>query len=124
MGESVPSILVVEDDASLRLLCRVNLELAGWRVHEAATLADARATLPAADAVLLDLNLAHEDGRPLIVESKRERPERAVVLLTGMSELDAETLSLVDGVVGKPFAPEELVRAVEQAARVESSRGR
>ena len=32
-----PLILVVEDDASIRLLCRINLELDGFRVEEAAT---------------------------------------------------------------------------------------
>ncbi len=124
MEGSGPSILVVEDDASLRLLCRVNLELAGWRVLEAATLAEARAAVAAAGAVLLDLNLSGEDGRGLLTESKRDRPGRAVVLLTGASEVDEETLRLADGVVVKPFAPEELVETVDRAARVESIRGR
>src|SRR5437868_2699156 len=39
------SVLVVEDDASLRLLCRLNLELEQFRVREAATLAEARAAV-------------------------------------------------------------------------------
>jgi DNA-binding NtrC family response regulator len=39
-------VLVVDDDASLRLLCRVNLELDGFDVREAATLDEARAAAP------------------------------------------------------------------------------
>ena len=32
------TVLVVDDDASIRFLCRVNLELDGWVVRDAATL--------------------------------------------------------------------------------------
>ena len=35
----VPTILIVDDDASLRLLCRVNLELEGYNVLEAPSVA-------------------------------------------------------------------------------------
>ena len=38
----VKTVLVVDDERSLRLLCRVNLELEGHVVHEAGTLAEAR----------------------------------------------------------------------------------
>ena len=31
----VPTVLIVDDDASLRLLCRINLELDGYNVLEA-----------------------------------------------------------------------------------------
>ena len=36
-----PTILIVDDDASLRLLCRVNLELEGYHVLEAPSVAAA-----------------------------------------------------------------------------------
>ena len=42
-----PVVLVVDDAPSLRLLCRVNLELEGYRVLEAGTLAEAAARPPA-----------------------------------------------------------------------------
>ena len=38
-------MLVVDDEPSLRLLCRVNLELDGHHVREAGTVADARREL-------------------------------------------------------------------------------
>ena len=36
------TVLVVDDEPALRLLCRVNLELEGHRVLEASTLTEAR----------------------------------------------------------------------------------
>ena len=60
-GVDPPShtVLVVDDDASIRFLCRVNLELDGWTVREAATLADARAELShgGVAVVLLDVHV-------------------------------------------------------------------
>ena len=48
------SILIVEDDPSLRLLCRVNLELEGYRVREAANVDEARRELAAARPLMLE----------------------------------------------------------------------
>jgi two-component system KDP operon response regulator KdpE len=122
MAEGSRTVLIVEDDPALRLLCRVNLELEGWRVVEAATLADARDGLAVADVVLLDLHVAGEDGRALLHESKEERGDRPVVILTGSAEVDEETRAVADDVVAKPFAPDELIEAVAAAARRESLR--
>ena len=116
-------VLLVEDDASLRLLCRVNLEHKGFAVLEAGTLAEARAVVRGIDVVLLDLNVGWEDGRVLLRELKGQADGPAVVLLTG-SELDGDAVALADGLVSKPFAPGELAQAIVRAARVESSRGR
>ena len=64
-GEGAASgkkVLVVDDESALRLLCRVNLELEGHRVLEAATLAEARELLAAElpDVMLLDVHLGTE----------------------------------------------------------------
>ena len=37
----LPTVLVVDDEPSLRLVCRVNLELDGYRVLEAPNVAEA-----------------------------------------------------------------------------------
>ena len=52
-------MLVVEDDASLRLLARVNLELEQFSVREAGTLEEARAAVAAERPamVFLDVHL-------------------------------------------------------------------
>ena len=108
------TVLVVDDEPSLRLLCRVNLELEGHRVLEAASLADARGHLAAeaVDVVLLDVHVGHEHGLDLIPEA---RPAR-VVLLTGSAEIDEQTRSTVDAVLGKPFTLEHLSAVISADA--------
>jgi DNA-binding NtrC family response regulator len=47
-----PTILIVDDDASLRLLCRVNLELEGYNVLEAPSVAVAEDVVASDDVDL------------------------------------------------------------------------
>lgn len=117
-------ILVVDDDPSLRLLCRVNLELEGHRVVEAASLAEARALL-AADppaVALLDVHVGVQSGLDLIDELRALAPPAAIVLLTGSSDVSAELRARVDAVLGKPFALGELSGAVARLAGSVGSR--
>lgn len=107
-------VLVVDDDASIRLLCRVNLELAGYAVCEAASLEEARTRLAAepVDVVLLDLHLGCERSGELVSECRARRPPAPVVLVTGESELTADEIAAADAVLPKPFRPEQLLATV------------
>jgi DNA-binding NtrC family response regulator len=109
------TVLVVDDDASIRLLCRLNLELAGWSVKEAGTLQQARAELDAHDirVVLLDVHVGTGSGLDFLDELRRERPQMKVALLTG-SEHVGETAS--DGVIPKPFTLEQLTSTMANLA--------
>lgn len=118
MGEGQTVVLVVEDDASLRLLCRVNLELEGFRVREASTVTDARAGLAEGpDVVLLDLHVGGELAHPLLEEAKLLPKPPAVLLFTGTAEVDSELRARADGAVSKPFEIEDLVAAIRGAVR-------
>lgn len=107
-------VLVVDDEAALRLLCRVNLELEGHRVREAATLAQARAELERAvpDVVLLDIHVGRDDGLELLDEIETLDLPTRVVLLSGTSEVGPELRERVDVVLGKPFDLRRLAAAV------------
>ncbi|HKC21914.1 MAG TPA: response regulator [Gaiellaceae bacterium] len=109
------TVLVVDDDASIRLLCRLNLELAGWSVHDAGTLQEARAELELHDieVVLLDVHVGTASGLDFLDELRRERPRVKVALLTG-SEHVGETAS--DGVIPKPFTLEQLTSTMANLA--------
>src|SRR5207237_3840501 len=99
------TVLVVDDEPSIRLLCRVNLELDGLRVLEAASLTEARALVGEEPAlVLLDLHVGAEDGLDLLTEIRQEHPDVKVVLLTGTTEIREIERSLADGVLTKPFS--------------------
>src|SRR5688572_24424720 len=69
-GKDARDVLVVDDEQSLRLLCRVNLELEGHRVREAASLAEARQEIERAipDVILLDIHVGADDGLELLDE--------------------------------------------------------
>jgi DNA-binding response OmpR family regulator len=109
-----PAVLVVEDEPSLRLLCRINLELDGFEVVEAATLAEARdavATRPP-NAVLLDLRIGHENGADLIDELRERTPPIPVALVSGSADLEPSADRLADAYLRKPYTIDDLLSTV------------
>ena len=108
------SVLVVDDDAAIRFLCRVNLELDGWAVHEAGTLEKARQTLAAnpIDVVVLDVHVGADSGVDFIAEVRELNPGVPVVLLTGsVGSPELEGVD-VDAVISKPFTLDQLTGTV------------
>ena len=113
-----PTILIVDDDASIRLLCRVNLELDGYNVLEAQSVADAEDAVAAGevDLFLLDVHVGADDGLALM-RSLRARDHGApIVIFTGSAVFDAQTMSEADGIVPKPFRLEQLLDVVRRLA--------
>jgi DNA-binding NtrC family response regulator len=110
-------VLLVDDDASVRLLCRVNLELEGFEVREAATVLEADAAVAAArpDAVLLDVHLGGEDSGELLGRLRDQGIP--VCIVTGSVDV-AEYASRADAVLEKPFQPSRLVEIARRLARV------
>jgi DNA-binding response OmpR family regulator len=120
-------VLVIDDEAPIRLLCRVNLEAEGMDVLEAADgpsgLEKARSERP--DVILLDVMMPGLDGWRVAEELlDDERTERIpIVFLTARAELRDRARGIdLGGVdyVTKPFNPVELAPLVrELTARVE-----
>lgn len=112
-----PAVLVVDDEPSLRLLCRVNLELEGFDVLEAGTLAEARAAVEARrpNVVLLDLRIGRESGRDLIAELRDCSPPVPVALVTG-SVGHADLSGLADAYLRKPYTIDDLLATVRALA--------
>jgi two-component system phosphate regulon response regulator PhoB len=116
--ETPTTVLVVEDDAALRMLCRINLDLEGYRVLEAETI-DRAIELVASepiDVVLLDLHVGERRGTELLPVLRAERPEAAVCLLSGTSETDPPDEEGVDEFIRKPFEIEVLSETVQRLA--------
>jgi two-component system, cell cycle sensor histidine kinase and response regulator CckA len=106
------TVLVVDDDDSLRMLCRITLELDGYRVLEAASIEEARAALAAGpvDAILLDLHVGPGDGRQLLASLGETRPP--VALFTGSEAINPELRELADAVLVKPLGIDRLSETV------------
>jgi DNA-binding response OmpR family regulator len=107
------SVLVVEDDASLRLLSRVNLELEQFDVREAATLDEARAAVAAErpGMVFLDVHLHGQATDVLLGELRAAGIP--VVVVTGTADID-QYRGRADEVLSKPFEPASLVAAARR----------
>jgi DNA-binding response OmpR family regulator len=116
----VTKVLVVDDEAPIRLLCRVNLEAEGMEVLEAADgetgLETARAEKP--DVVLLDVMMPGMDGWQVaerLVEDA-DTNDIPLIFLTARAELRDRARGLELGGVDyitKPFNPTELATVVE-----------
>ena len=104
------TVLVVDDDAAIRFLCRVNLEFDGWTVHEAGAIEQARQKLAAAavDVVLLDVHVGIESGLDFIAEIRGRHPGVPVVLLTGSVGSPSLDGVSADAIISKPFTLDQL----------------
>ena len=119
--DDVTRVLVIDDEAPIRLLCRVNLEAEGMHVLEAgdgpAGLEEARSSNP--DVILLDVMMPGLDGWAVaerLVEDASTR-DIPIVFLTARAELRDRARGLeLGGVdyVTKPFNPVELASLVRE----------
>jgi two-component system, NtrC family, response regulator HydG len=123
VGGQPRTVLVVDDEQAIRLLCRVNLELEGYDVLEARNLADARALLERGgiDLVLLDVHVGSEDGWTLADELRDSESGVRVALLTGSVDISSAEAKRVDAVVRKPFSLDHLIATVADLSRTGAS---
>jgi DNA-binding response OmpR family regulator len=112
-------VLVIDDEAPIRLLCRVNLEAEGMEVDEASDgsggLDRARAEKP--DVILLDVMMPALDGWRVAEELIEDEGTKdiPIIFLTARAEFRDRAKGLdIGGVdyVTKPFNPLELAPLV------------
>ena len=101
------------------MLVRVNLELEGFTVVEAATLEEADAALAASGRTSFYSTSISKAGRHS-ASSRGLRSEGVpVALVTGSVDVD-EYRDAADAVLSKPFAPQALVAIARRLARVDA----
>ena len=94
-----PRVLVVEDDESVLVTTRAVLELDGYHVQSATSLADAMRLVDHGvyDAVLTDLRLDGFDGLEILRRLRRRAPDTAGIVLTGFASLESAVDALRQG---------------------------
>ena len=128
-GEAPATILAVEDEPLNRRLLHAVLEPAGYRVIDAATLAEAREWLASnlPDLILLDLRLPDGNGLELARELKGSEEWRRVPIVAATAsamppvQLDADDAGC-DGFLAKPIPPSTLRAEIEKQLRRARSR--
>src|SRR5215210_1211470 len=119
-GARPTRVLVVDDEAPIRLLCRVNLEAEGMEVLEAADgvagVETAKAERP--DVILLDVMMPGMDGWQVAEQLVEDEGTSQIplVFLTARAELRDRARGLELGGVDyitKPFNPVELASVIE-----------
>jgi two-component system OmpR family response regulator len=116
-----PHLLIVDDDAEIRLLLSNFLQKNGYRVTVAGEGRAMRRVLAESriDLVLLDLMLPGEDGLSLCREL-RARTDIPVIMITARGEETDRIVGLeigADDYLPKPFSPRELLAHVRAVLR-------
>ena len=114
------SVLVVDDEDSVRELLIRWLEISGYAVAGARGAEEALARLDAhpAAVVVCDIRMPGRDGLWLAARIRQRFPETAVVMSTGVQDVEASAESMRQGVIDyltKPFGRDRLRDAVNRA---------
>jgi DNA-binding NtrC family response regulator len=115
-------VLVVDDDASVRLACCSIAEGMGWAAVEAESVAKARSILKhrKIDVLLLDLKLPDGAGLTLLEQVKLLHPDTAVIVMTAFVTVSSAVEAMRIGArdyLTKPFALEELTTVLDRAGQ-------
>ncbi|MGB2755670.1 MAG: PAS domain S-box protein [Phycisphaerae bacterium] len=119
------TVLVIDDEPSVRDVARAILERAGFEVLVDASgregLERFRACADRIVAVLLDMTMPDLAGEEVFAELRSIRPEVPVILSSGYNEQDATRRFAPAGLAGfiqKPYLPADLLSKVRAALRV------
>jgi len=122
----VERLLVIDDEANIRLLYAQELGDEGYEVVTAATVSEALARLEEKtfDLVILDIKLKNESGLDLLQQIVKERHNLPVILCSAFScYKDDFSAWLADGYVVKSSNIDELKLEIGKVLGKKSHRG-
>jgi two-component system KDP operon response regulator KdpE len=114
-------ILIVDDDDRLREFVRVNLEMEGYSVREAASAEEGLSALDdePPDLILLDVMMPQVDGWEMLRRVHERHGVGAIPVIMFSGKVDDESLQTAtsrgaQGFIGKPFNPQQLIESTKQ----------
>lgn len=116
------TILVCDDEATIRTIARRVCERSGFKVITAADGREGvtlfRENMSDIIAVILDMTMPGLNGKDAFSEMRRLKPDVKVILSSGYNEQDATTQFVGKGLAGflpKPWSPDDLLAALNTA---------
>src|SRR5262249_22447281 len=114
------SVLVADDEASLRHVLTLVLQQQGYEVRAVSNGEEALAELEARDydAVVSDVRMPRVDGMTVLRRVLARQPDLTFVVMSAYGQPEAALEAVAAGAfdyVSKPFKPEELVLVLKKA---------
>ncbi|MDI2591657.1 sigma-54 dependent transcriptional regulator [Pseudomonas sp. N3-W] len=114
------SVIVVDDESSIRSAVEQWLSLSGFEVQLFSRADECLAQLPAhfPGVILSDVRMPGMTGLELLAEVQRRDPDLPVILLTGHGDVPMAVEAMRDGAydfLEKPFSPETLLGSLRRA---------
>lgn len=125
----VAQILIVDDEASIRLTLGALLKRTGYDVTPAENGMEAVALLEkhSFDLMLVDLKMPVMDGMQVVAAARKRQPDIAIIVLTGHGSLDTAVEGLHQGVFDyllKTTEPAQVIERVKAGLNSRSQRMR
>lgn len=116
------SVLIVEDEESIRKFVKINLDRAGYDVIEASSGEEGieLASKQRIDIVVLDVMLPGIDGFEVCKKLRADHPHLGIIMLTAKTQDIDKIMGLeygTDDYMTKPFNPTELVLRLKSLER-------
>ena len=120
MNGAPVSVLVIDDDESIRLGCGQSLELEGYLVRTAANGKEGLefAREEAFDVVIVDLKMPEVGGMTVLARLRQEMPDAQVIMITGYATIESAVEAMRVGAydyLPKPFSSDMLNAVVKRA---------
>jgi len=117
---SNPRILVIDDEAIVRISCKKCLTPEGYDVDVASSGIEGMQLTQEHryDLILTDLKMPDMDGMEFLTRIRSTQPETKVIMITGYSTVEHAVKAIklgADNYLEKPFTPDGLVAAVKEA---------
>ena len=114
------SVIVVDDEASIRTAVQQWLSLSGFNVRLFASAQDCLAQLPAhfPGVIISDVRMPGMDGMQLLERLQADDPDLPVILLTGHGDVPMAVEAMRNGAydfLEKPFSPQSLLGSLRRA---------
>ncbi|WP_306535330.1 response regulator [Geobacter sp.] len=120
-------ILIVDDEADIALILKLQLEDAGYRTARARDGLEALEVLAREryDLILLDIRMPRLDGIEVLERIRRDWPDLVVVMMTAHGSEDIAVEAMKKGAVdyiSKPFSSDDMKKRVERAIQYNRTR--